>query len=33
MGKKELIPSIEGPEADTKGKQETSVGSGKCLVL
>lgn len=31
--KKELSPSTEWPEADPKGKQETSVGSGKCLVL
>lgn len=31
--KKELTPSTERPEADPKGKQETSVGSGKCLVL
>ena len=31
--KKEFIPSIEQPEADPEGKQETNVGSGKCLVL
>lgn len=29
MGKKELIPSVEQPEADPKGKQETSVDSSK----
>ena len=31
--KKEFSPSIEQPEADPEGKQETNVGSGKCLVL
>lgn len=33
MGKKAFIPFTEGPEADPKGKRETSVGSGKCLVF